>query len=105
MGGRPEAFLGGLPVVAFDGGGIGDWLEDGVTGHLVTSGDSSALGHCLELLLESPALRFEMGQRARKYALPAWKAADHVGRFLLVFRQAEHGNRSLPVQPLRSGEM
>jgi glycosyltransferase involved in cell wall biosynthesis len=84
----PEAFLRGLPVVAFDSGGIGDWLEDGVTGYLVTSGDSSALGRRLELLLESPALRFEMGQRARKYALSAWKAKDHVRRLLQIFRQA-----------------
>jgi glycosyltransferase involved in cell wall biosynthesis len=87
----PEAFLRGLPVVAFNSGGIGDWLEDGVTGYLVTSGDCSALGRRLELLLESPALRFEMGQRARKYALSAWKAEDHVGRLLQIFRQAGAG--------------
>jgi glycosyltransferase involved in cell wall biosynthesis len=84
----PEAFLRGLPVVAFNSGGIGDWLEDGVTGYLVTSGDRSALGRRLELLLESPALRFEMGQRAREYALSTWNAEDHVKRLLQVFRQA-----------------
>jgi hypothetical protein len=40
------------------------------------------------LLLELPTLRYERGQRAREYALSAWKAEDHVGRLLQVFQQA-----------------
>ena len=35
----PEAFVHGRPVVAYDVGGIPDWLEDGETGYLVASGD------------------------------------------------------------------
>ncbi|MCW3017719.1 MAG: hypothetical protein JWN10_27, partial [Solirubrobacterales bacterium] len=46
-----ETFALGRPVVASATGGIGDWLEDGVSGLLVAPGDSAALAAALNELL------------------------------------------------------
>jgi glycosyltransferase involved in cell wall biosynthesis len=81
----PEAFLHARPAVAFAVGGIPDWLEDGVTGYLVPPGDTVKLGQSLRTLLESPDLRWHMGQAARQKALASWNARDHVERLLSVF--------------------
>ncbi|HWD20885.1 MAG TPA: glycosyltransferase family 4 protein [Verrucomicrobiae bacterium] len=53
----------GLPVVAFDVGGISDWLHDGENGYLVPVGDAPALARRLEGLLLDKTLARQMGQR------------------------------------------
>lgn len=83
----PEAFLYGRPVVAFAVGGIPDWLEHGRSGYLVPPGDTTQLGHSLDMVLASPDLRREMGQHARQMVLAAWDARAHVERLSSVFEQ------------------
>ena len=59
-----EAALHGVPAVAFDVGGIPEWLRDGINGRLVREhGDASAFGHALADVLDDPALLagFERG--------------------------------------------
>jgi glycosyltransferase involved in cell wall biosynthesis len=47
-----EAAVHGVPAVAFDAGGIGEWLRDGVNGALVRErGDAGALGAAIARLL------------------------------------------------------
>jgi glycosyltransferase involved in cell wall biosynthesis len=43
----------GLPVVAFDAGGIKDWLKDGENGYLVPWADTEAFASKLEFLLNN----------------------------------------------------
>jgi len=57
-----EAMARGRAVVGFDAGGIGDWLEDGVTGRLVPAADVGAMADALEQLLENPAQAADMGR-------------------------------------------
>jgi glycosyltransferase involved in cell wall biosynthesis len=52
-----EALSAGLPVVATTGGGVPDWLDDGVTGTLVSPGDRDALADALKGLLQNEPLR------------------------------------------------
>jgi glycosyltransferase involved in cell wall biosynthesis len=59
-----EAMRNGRAVVAFDVGGIGDWLEDGHTGVLVSGASVSALTEELTRLLDNPELTAEMGRNA-----------------------------------------
>jgi glycosyltransferase involved in cell wall biosynthesis len=85
----PEAFLYSRPVVAFAVGGVLDWLEDGVTGYRVESGDVIGLARALERLLASPGLRRQMGLHARRKAVEDWSAQLHVEQLLAVFAQAQ----------------
>lgn len=63
-----EAMRHGLPVVAFDAGGIREWLVDGVTGYLVPWMDRSRYAACVDILLKNKALAGEMGEHGRQWA-------------------------------------
>jgi glycosyltransferase involved in cell wall biosynthesis len=52
-----------LPVVAFDAGGIRDWLHDGVNGYLVPWMDRRAFANALERLLTDKEHAHRMGLR------------------------------------------
>ena len=52
-----------LPVVAFDAGGIKDWLEDGNNGYLVPWMDREAFASRLDELLKDKTKAREMGER------------------------------------------
>lgn len=60
----PEAMARGRPVVAFDSGGIRDWLRDQETGFLVTPGDLKGMAHGISTLLADDQLVAEMGSAA-----------------------------------------
>ena len=61
-----EALAHGLPVAAFDVGGVREWLEDGVGGFAVPEKDIRALAGKLELFYRDPALRRRMGAAGRE---------------------------------------
>jgi glycosyltransferase involved in cell wall biosynthesis len=52
-----------LPVIAFDAGGISDWLHDGETGYLVPWKDEEAYARRIEDLLKDKARAKAMGER------------------------------------------
>jgi glycosyltransferase involved in cell wall biosynthesis len=70
----PEAFSGVViesmamsrPVIASNGGGINEQIEDGVTGILVDSGDPDQLAAALARLQTDPELRARLGANGRK---------------------------------------
>ncbi len=61
-----EAMACARPVVAYDAGGIAEWLVDGETGFLVPHGDVPALAARLRLLIEDAALAARLGGNARR---------------------------------------
>lgn len=61
-----EAMQYSLPVVSTFEGGIPDVVEDGVTGFLVQQKDAAALAEKLEILINNPKLRSQMGIAGRK---------------------------------------
>lgn len=60
-----EAMALGKPVLAFDVGGVGEMVEDGVTGALVRAGDVEVLSREMLRYLRDPALRASHGRAAR----------------------------------------
>jgi glycosyltransferase involved in cell wall biosynthesis len=61
-----EAMRHGLPVVAFDAGGISEWLRDGENGFLVPWMDREKFAAQVEELLANKALAQELGARGRQ---------------------------------------
>ncbi len=55
----------GLPVVAFDNGGISDWLQDGINGYLVQPIDTLGFAQKITKLLTDKTLAKELGQQAK----------------------------------------
>jgi glycosyltransferase involved in cell wall biosynthesis len=60
----PEAMRFGLPVVAFDAGGISEWLKDGENGYLIPWKDTKRFAARIEELLRNKELARRMGRRA-----------------------------------------
>jgi glycosyltransferase involved in cell wall biosynthesis len=67
-----EAMAHGRAVVAADGGGLRDAIDDGVDGLLVPPRDVAALRAALERLLGDPELRARLGAAARAKAEREW---------------------------------
>ena len=63
-----EAQAMGVPVVAYNTGGVADGIASGRTGYLLPVGDISGLANRLRELLASPSLRESMGTRGREAA-------------------------------------
>lgn len=84
----PEAMGHCRPVVAFDMGGISDWLEDGETGFLIRHGDIYALVEKLELLLKRPVLAEAMGQRGREVVEQYSNPERHLSDLVNVYQEA-----------------
>jgi glycosyltransferase involved in cell wall biosynthesis len=61
-----EALAHGKPVVAFNSGGISEWLLNGNTGFLVKVGDDEGLADKIEMLLKDAELRKFMGKNGRE---------------------------------------
>jgi len=60
-----EALAFGVPVVAYDVGGLRDLVSDGVNGYLVRAGDSEALTETTRRILSDPELRARLMEGAR----------------------------------------
>jgi glycosyltransferase involved in cell wall biosynthesis len=56
-----------LPVVAFDAGGIKDWLKDGENGYLVPWMDRDAFARRLDELLQDKAKAKQLGENGFKF--------------------------------------
>jgi glycosyltransferase involved in cell wall biosynthesis len=83
-----EAAAHGVPAVAFDVGGVREWLRDGINGVLVPErGDAEALGRALARLLSSRDDLERLGAGALKAAAEMSEPA-HVGVLERVFAQA-----------------
>lgn len=61
-----EGMARGVPVVAVDSGGPGDFIQNGNTGMLARSGDPAALADALEPLLSSPERRGALGRAGQE---------------------------------------
>ena len=80
-----QALLRERPVVAFDVGGISDWLKDSEHGFLVPSRNIAVLASRIEILLHDPALAARLGAQGKAFALRAYQPEAHVTTLLHFF--------------------
>lgn len=64
-----EAMRHALPVIAFDVGGIGEWLRDGENGFLVPWMDAAGFAQCIDNLLADKEKARQMGRRGFERSL------------------------------------
>ncbi len=85
-----EAMRCGLPVVAFDAGGISEWLLDGVNGYLVPWGDRGTFAASVDALLRDKALARRLGRTGRQLADERFSLDDYInGLEGLILRTGE----------------
>lgn len=83
-----EAMAHGLAVVATPVGGVGEIVEDGVSGYLVPVGDIAALGEALTELLEDPAKSERMGLAGRERVRAMYTVERMVADYEALFESA-----------------
>jgi glycosyltransferase involved in cell wall biosynthesis len=92
-----EAMASRIPVIASDIGGIGELVEDGVTGFLVPVRDSQAMAERIGRFLAHPELKQEMGQRGLA-KIQQYRIQDQVEQIVGVYHEAME-QREAPEAP------
>lgn len=64
-----EASACGLPVVAFNTGGLHEIVQDSQTGYLVEGEDPAQFGNAVRVLIQDETKRHKMGKAGREHAL------------------------------------
>ncbi|MDD5673061.1 MAG: glycosyltransferase family 4 protein, partial [Chitinivibrionales bacterium] len=80
-----EAMAHAIPVVAFNVGGISDWLRHGKTGLLVARNNIDSLAEAIERLAFDKPLNIEFGEQGRRIAEKEYSLELHTGRLLALF--------------------
>ncbi len=83
-----EAMSCGKPVVAFNVGGIPEWLEHGVTGFLVKPYDVKEMAEKIDYLLENPDVAREMGMRGREKVEREFNKEIHLKKLTMLYQDA-----------------
>jgi len=73
-----EAMRHGLPVVAFDAGGIKEWLVDGQNGFLVPWMDRAAFAARIEELLHDKALACKLGRQGQQMVANQFEFSKYI---------------------------
>ncbi|HET9131562.1 MAG TPA: glycosyltransferase, partial [Terriglobia bacterium] len=82
-----EAMAQGKPVVAFDCGGVRQWLDHERTGFAVPHGDIAEYARRIDQLMTNDILRAEMGARARTSAKVRFSPESYMQSLLGVYTE------------------
>ena len=88
-----EAMANGRPVVAFNVGGIPDWLRDDYNGFLVPPRDVKRLAARIDQLLDDVALAAQLGSNGRSYVEQNYSSERHLDQLLHIFDTVAHLSR------------
>ncbi len=89
-----EAMAHSKPVVAFDAGGVREWLADGVTGILVRPGDVERLAGAVGELLDHPDRAAAMGREGARIVEERFRRPLHLAQLLAVYHEAIERRRA-----------
>ena len=76
-----------LPVIAFEAGGIRDWLIDGYNGRLVTWCDTRAYAGAIDELLQDKARARAWGEAGLRLVSERYDFARYIGNLEALFRR------------------
>jgi colanic acid/amylovoran biosynthesis glycosyltransferase len=93
-----EAMAAGVPVVSTKIAGIGELVEEDVSGYLVSPGDSQILAEKIICLLESADLRAAFGRAGREKVIQEFNL-NHEAEWLHKVMMAYLSNESIGVRP------
>jgi glycosyltransferase involved in cell wall biosynthesis len=88
-----EAMANSRPVVAFNVGGIPDWLKDGYNGFLVPSRDVKRLAARMDQLLDDSTLATQLGSNGRSYVEQNYSSEQHLDQLLHIFETLANSSR------------
>ena len=82
-----EAMFAGLPIVAFDMGGVSDAVIDGITGYLLRPEDISGFKRRVIELSQNPELAAKLGASAREKAMAEYTVDAMINGYEHVFEE------------------
>ena len=88
-----EAMERARPVIAAEIGGLGELVEDGVTGVLVPAGEAEPLARAIVRLASNLELAAEMGKAGRRRAVEQFLQERCTDRTELLYEEALNGRR------------
>ena len=91
-----EAMAAGIALVSTRAGGLGDLVEDGVTGILVDVGDDERMAAAIIRLLQDSPTRRRMGEQGKQIARSRFRAASVAARYREVYREVAERPKSRP---------
>jgi glycosyltransferase involved in cell wall biosynthesis len=89
-----EALLHRVPVIATDVAGIGEVIDDGVTGKLIPPRDPQAIAEAVVQMLRHRDAALVMAEQGRARVLQQFNPEDNHRRVLELFQEA--GQNSQP---------
>jgi glycosyltransferase involved in cell wall biosynthesis len=95
-----EAMRCGLPVVAFDAGGIREWLLDGVNGYLAPWMDRDAFAKKVDALLLDKELARRLGKNGQELALERFDFDTYIDRLEKLLVRATSNTADDPALPV-----
>ncbi|MFC1548561.1 glycosyltransferase family 4 protein [Candidatus Omnitrophota bacterium] len=82
-----EAAFFGKPTIAFNVGGIPEWLADGVNGYLIRPYDRREMADKIDMLLRDGGKAESMGKAGRKIVEERFLPEAHLDRLLNIFNE------------------
>lgn len=99
-----EAMATGLPVIATKHGGIGEAVESGRTGLLVSEGDHVELAHAMRRMVNWPNGFREIGSCARSTVQANFEQSDQIRQLESYYREAIELQRTARPRPREAGD-
>ncbi|MES2459511.1 MAG: glycosyltransferase family 4 protein [Armatimonadota bacterium] len=93
-----EAMAEGVPVIASDGGGVREIIEEGVSGLRTPMGDASALADAIKQLLGDPVRANRMARAAHERVRALFTAAQNARKIEAVYDDLAASGRYRTVQ-------
>ena len=88
-----EAMACGTPVVAFDAGGIPEYVRDGTTGLIAKLGDESHLAERISWMANHESSRTRMGHQAREMMEQEFELNQQSAKYLDLYRRITQTGR------------